>query len=83
MSVQENMMNMMQKQQEYKLFVGDLDENCNDAILKKAFENYGAKSAVVNKAKRKRYPSETQERFYGVVSLSSLEECERAKNEMD
>jgi hypothetical protein len=37
----------------------------------------------VNKAKRKRYPGENSERYYGIVYLSSMEEVERAKKEMD
>jgi len=39
--------------------------------------------AVVNKAKRKRYPGETSDRYYGIVYLASQEELERAKKEMD
>lgn len=78
-------MNMVQQQgkTEYRLYVGDLDENCNETILKQNFQQFGAVRASVNKAKRKRYPGENSDRFYGIVFLGSLEEVERAKQEMD
>lgn len=77
-------MSMVQQQKtEYKLYVGDLDENCNETILKQNFSQFGAMRAVVNKAKRKRYPGESNDRYYGIVYLGSAEELERAKKEMD
>lgn len=37
----------------------------------------------MNKAKRKRFPNETGDRFYGIVYLASEEELQRAKEHMD
>ena len=79
----EQLMSMATTKVEYKLYVGDLDENCNETILKQNFGQFGAVRAQVNKAKRKRYPGEHSDRYYGIVYLSSKEEMERAKMEMD
>ena len=66
----------MNTQGEYKLFVGDLDENCNDKILLSNFTKYGTRKAVVQKTRKKTLSTDSSDKYYGIIYFEKKEDLE-------
>ena len=73
----------MNTQGEYKLFVGDLDENCNDKILLSNFTKYGTTKAVVQKTRKKAFSTDSSDKYYGIVYFEKKEDLDQAQKEMN
>lgn len=65
-------------QGEYMLFVGDLDENCNDKILLSNFTKYGTRKAIVQKARNKPFSTAIPDKYYGILYFEKKEDLNQA-----